>query len=69
MDEIITLLKDGIEKVNPNLPVMVIPDENEALEYVFLNHEKGALYTIMCDVVSAALNKLRELKEREDGRN
>lgn len=69
VDEIINLLKDGIQKVNPQLPVMVIPDENEALEYVFVNHEKGALYTIMCDVVSTALKKLRELKEREEGLN
>ncbi len=65
VDEIINLLKEGIEKVNPNLPVMVIPDENEALEYVYANHKPGVLYTIMCDVVAGALNKLRELKERE----
>jgi len=66
VDEIISLLKDGIEKVNPTLPVMVIPDENEALEHVYKNHHHGALYTIMCDVVSTALNKLRELKERDE---
>ena len=64
-DEIIGLLKQGIEKVNPKIPVMIIPDENEALEYIYSNHDKGALYTIMCDVVAGALDKLRELKERE----
>ena len=64
-DEIIDLLKQGIEKVNPNLPTRVIPDENEALEYIYANHQPGALYTIMCDVVAGALDKLRELKERE----
>jgi cyanophycin synthetase len=64
-EEIIELLKQGIEKVNPNLPVMVIPDENESLEYIYTNHKPGALYTIMCDVVAGALDKLRELKQRE----
>ena len=64
-DEIIDLLKQGIEKVNPTLPVMVIPEENKALDYIYENHKAGALYTIMCDVVAGALDKLRELKERE----
>ena len=64
-EEIIDLLKQGIEKVNQNIPVKVIPDENEALEYIYSNHKDGALYTIMCDVVAGALDKLRELKERE----
>ena len=64
-DEIIELLKQGIEKVNPNIPTKVIPDENEALEYIYANHQPGVLYTIMCDVVAGALDKLRELKERE----
>src|SRR6185295_14728569 len=63
--EIIDLLKQGIEKVDPNIPVMIIPDENKALEYIYANHEAGVLYTIMCDVVAGALDKLRELKERE----
>src|SRR5690606_6179537 len=65
-DEIINLLKTGIEKVNPDLPVMVIPDENKALEYIYANHKPGALYTIMCDVVAGAMKKLKELKEREE---
>jgi cyanophycin synthetase len=65
-DEIIDLLKQGIEKVNPNLPVKVIPDEDKALEYIYANQEPGALYTIMCDVVAGALDKLRQLKEREE---
>jgi cyanophycin synthetase len=64
-DEIINLLKEGIEKINPDIPVKVIPDENEALEYIYANHKPGALYTIMCDVVAGALDKLRELKGRE----
>jgi len=64
-EEIIGLLKEGIEQVNPQLPVMVIPNEDEALEYVFANPKPGALYTIMCDVVASALDKLKQLKARE----
>ncbi|HEY0433561.1 MAG TPA: Mur ligase family protein, partial [Chitinophagaceae bacterium] len=64
-ENIIGLLREGIEKVDPTVPVMIIPDENEALEYIYANHKPGALYTIMCDVVAGALDKLGELKERE----
>jgi cyanophycin synthetase len=65
-DEIINLLKEGIEKVNPNIPVMTIPNEDQALDYIYENPRHGALYTIMCDVVARALDKIRELKEREE---
>jgi cyanophycin synthetase len=64
-DEIINLLQEGIRNVNPQLPTMVIANENEALEYIYANAKPGALYTVMCDVVSGALDKLKELKERE----
>lgn len=65
-DEIIGLLKEGIDKVNPHVSTMVIANENEALEYIYTNPRQGALYTIMCDVVAGALDKIRELKEREE---
>jgi len=65
-DEIIALLKEGIDKVNPTLPTKVIANENEALEYIYANPVHGALYTIMCDVVAGALDKIKELKARED---
>ena len=64
-EDIINLLQEGIQKVNPALPVMIIPNENEALEYIYANARAGALYTVMCDVVSGAMDKLKELKERE----
>ena len=65
-DEIIALLKEGIENVNPAVPTITIADENEALEFIYANPHPGALYTIMCDVVAGALDKIRELKEREE---
>ena len=65
-EEIIDLLKQGIQKTDPSVPTMVIPNEDEALEYIYANPKQGALYTIMCDVVAGALDKIRELKEREE---
>jgi cyanophycin synthetase len=65
-EEIIGLLKEGIEKVNPTIPVVTIANENEALEYIYANPKQGALYTIMCDVVAGALDKIKELKRREE---
>ncbi len=65
-DEIIGLLKEGIEKEKPGMPAKTIANENEALEYIYAHPKKGALYTVMCDVVAGALDKIRELKERED---
>lgn len=65
-DEIIGLLQEGINKVNPNVPQTVIANENLALEYIYENQKAGALYTIMCDVVAGALDKIKELKDRED---
>ncbi|MBN8667293.1 MAG: cyanophycin synthetase [Chitinophagales bacterium] len=64
-DEIIGLLQEGIQEINPQVPTMVIPNEDEALEYIYAHHQPGALYTIMCDVVARALDKIRELKDRE----
>ena len=65
-DEIIGLLKAGIEKVNPNIPTLTIANENEALEYIYAHQIPGALYTVMCDVVAGALDKIKELKAREE---
>lgn len=65
-EEIIGLLQEGINAVNPKIPQLVIANENLALEYIYSNHKQGALYTIMCDVVAGALDKIKELKERED---
>jgi cyanophycin synthetase len=65
-NEIMGLLKEGIDRVNPNLPTTMIANENEALEYIYNNPRQGALYTIMCDVVAGALDKIKELKEREE---
>jgi cyanophycin synthetase len=65
-EEIIDLLKEGINSVNPSIPTMIIPNEDKALDYIYENPKPGAIYTIMCDVVARALDKIKELKEREE---
>ncbi len=65
-EEIISLLEQGIQKINPSTPTMIIPNEDQALEYIYANHYPGALYTVMCDVVAGALDKIKKLKEREN---
>jgi cyanophycin synthetase len=65
-EEIIGLLEEGIKRVNSSIPVLKIADENEALEYIYNHQKPGALYTIMCDVVAGAIDKIKELKEREE---
>lgn len=65
-EEIIDLLQQGIRKVNPDIPTVIIPNEDQALDYIYENPRNGALYTIMCDVVARALDKIKELKEREE---
>ncbi len=65
-EEIIGLLEEGIHKVNPGIPVLTIPNEDQALDHIYENAKPGALYTIMCDVVARALDKIKELKVREE---
>ncbi len=65
-EEIIGLLQEGIQSVNPSLPTTVIPNENEAIDYVYQNAKEGSLVTIMCDVVAGALDKIKGLKDQED---
>ncbi|MEO5947884.1 MAG: cyanophycin synthetase [Chitinophagaceae bacterium] len=65
-DEIIGLLKEGIDNVNPDIPTTIIPNEDLALDHIYENPKEGALYTIMCDVVARALDKIKELKQREE---
>lgn len=65
-EEIIGLLQEGINSINPNIPQTVIANENLALEHIYENPKQGALYVVMCDVVAGALDKIKELKEREN---
>lgn len=65
-EEIVGLLIDGIKETQPKeIPVKVILNEQEAIMHAYNNATKGSLITIMCDVVSEAIEFLKGLKEKE----
>jgi cyanophycin synthetase len=68
-EEIIDLLRRGIEEVNPKLPIKVIMDESEALEHSYEMSKQGALVTVMCDKVTGTIEKVKGLKAREEENN
>ncbi len=65
-EEILGLLEEGIRSVNSRLPVIIIPDEDEALQYAYKNAAEGALITAMCDSVAGTIQKVKALKEAEE---
>ncbi len=65
-EEMVKLLVDGIKETQPReLPLTIIYNERESIMYAYNNAKKGSLITIMCDVVSEAVDLLKELKENE----
>lgn len=64
-EEIIRMLRDGINSVNPKIKTTVIPSEPEAIQYAVKNAVKGSLIVLCSDVVPDALNLVTKLKEEE----
>ena len=66
-EEIINLLAEGInEGKTRDVPVTILPKESDAIQYAYDNARPGSVVTIMCDVVSEALEYIKTLKENED---
>jgi cyanophycin synthetase len=66
-EEIVNLLVEGInEAKTSDIPVEIIYNEEDAIMYAYNNAKQGSLITIMCDVVSEALEFIKGLKEKED---
>jgi cyanophycin synthetase len=64
-DELIGMLKTGIERVDPNKPLKIIPSENEAIKYAIANAKPGSLIVLSSDVIPDALDLVMKLKEEE----
>ena len=65
-EEMVDLLVEGIKETQPReLPLTIIYNEKEAIMYAYDNAKTGSLITIMCDVVSEAVDLIKELKEKE----
>ncbi len=66
-DEIVNLLLAGIEESKQeDVPIKVILNEKEAIMYAYENAEPGSIITIMADVVTEALDLIKNLKEQEE---
>ena len=66
-EEIVNLLIEGInETKTKDIPIEIIYNEKEAIIYAYSNAKPGSLITIMCDVVTEALDLIKGLKEKED---
>ncbi len=64
-EELIALLKEGIHRVDPNKPVMIIPSEQEAVSHAITHAKKGSLIVLCSDVVPDALALVMKFKEEE----
>ncbi len=66
-EEIVDLLVEGINQgKEKEIPIKIIYNEAESILYAYDNAPVGSLITIMCDVVSEALDQIKNLKEKED---
>jgi cyanophycin synthetase len=66
-EEIVGLLLEGINEAKTrDIPVKVIYKEEDAILHAYNNATMGTLITIMCDVVSEALDFIKDLKAKED---
>lgn len=69
-EEIVNLLVEGInEAKTKEIPFEIIYNEQDAILYAYNNAKPGSLITIMCDVVSEALDFIKDLKAKEDAGN
>lgn len=66
-EEIVELLVAGINENNEKqIPITIIYNEKEAILHAYNTVKHGSLITITCDVVSEALDLIKNLKEKED---
>lgn len=66
-EEIIDLMKQGINEVDPSRKVTVIQKEREAIDYAIKGAQPGSFVTICSDVIPDALDQIMRLKEEEEG--
>lgn len=66
-EEIVGLLVEGInETKDKDIPIEIIYNEKDAIMHAYNTAKPGSLITIMCDVISEALDLIKHLKEKED---
>jgi len=65
--ELIDLLTQGIRSVKPDMNVLAIPKENEAIDYAIKNAQQGSFITVISDVIPDALDQVKRYKDIESG--
>ena len=66
-EEIVNLLVEGINETRTKeIPITIIYNEKEAIMHAYNTAKTGSLITVMCDVVTEALEMIKGLKEEED---
>ncbi len=65
-ENIISLLKEGIQSVKADVPVHVILKELEAIDFAIKNAPRDSFIVICSDVVTDALAHIQQLKNEED---
>jgi len=66
-EDIVRLLVEGINEAKTReIPITVIYNEKDAIMHAFHTAKTGSLITIMCDVISEALDLIKDLKEKEE---
>lgn len=67
--ELIALLKQGVEEKNRNKKITIIPSEKEAITYAIDNAQKDSLIILCSDVIPDALEMIKSMKHEElDGK-
>lgn len=64
-EELIALLKTGIEKKDSSKKLTIIPSEREAILHALNTAEKGSLIVLCSDVVPDALELIKQFKQQE----
>ena len=66
VENIVDLLKQGIEKIRKDIKVTVILKELEAIDHAITNAPKDSFIVICSDVITDALAYIQKLKNEED---
>ncbi len=64
-EEMTRLLMEGINRVNPDLSVIIISNEIEAIQYAIDNAKKGSFITLCSEKVTESIEYLKKAKVKE----
>lgn len=66
-EELIELMTQGIQSIDPNKKITVFRKETDAIDYAINTAVKDSFIVVISDVVPDALEQVKKYKEIEDG--